>query len=132
MSWAVIQSRSSLRTSLLDSCSWSRAQLKLARFHATKLMPSSPMSSSAQAGSASCAHHAMYELPPATNTVATVYITIVTTAINWRTRKAALKAITESSSKCRWARAAVPNALMRRMAPKVSWMVEVTSDVAAR
>ena len=74
----------------------------------------------------------MYELPPATNTVAIVYITIVTTAISWRTRKAALKAITESSSKCRWARPAVPNALMRRMAPKVSWMVEVTSDVAAR
>ena len=46
--------------------------------------------------------------------------------------KAALKATTESSSKRFWARPAVPNALMRRMPAKLSCIVEVTSDAAAR
>ena len=74
----------------------------------------------------------MNELLPATNMAATEYITMETMAIRWRTRKAALNATTESSSSRRCMRPAVPNALMRRMPPKLSWMVDVTSDVAAR
>ena len=66
------------------------------------------------------------------NEAAMVNITMVTNAISFLTRYAALNAITESFSNRCCARRVVLNALISLIEPNVSWIVEVTSDVAAR
>ena len=86
MSWAVIQSRSSLRMSPLDSWNWSRAQLKLARFQTSQLMPSSAIRSMAKVGSPRFAQKAITNVPPAMNAAAIVYMTMVTRAMSSFTR----------------------------------------------
>ena len=118
--------------SVVASAYCSLVQLKLARFQATKLTPTRPINSTAKAVSPRNAHMAIRNSPPIMNDAPTVNMMIVMTAVSMRMRYEALKAITESSSKLRCARSAVPNALIRRIAPKDSWIRDVTSEAAAR
>ena len=63
---------------------------------------------------------------------AAVNITMPANATSERTRCAALKATTESSSKRRCSRASAPFAFTTRMAPRLSCTREVRSELASR
>ena len=98
MSWACDHRVTRFRTETLDApiCSW--AQLYADRFQVTKLSPTRATSAVAKVSRSPAAQTAIRNCAVRSAAAAIENVTMPTTAISDRTRKDALKALTESRS----------------------------------
>ena len=132
MSWAFVHCRNTPPTTLLPAIISSRAHWNAPRFQRTKLKPTRPISTAANASRFSAAQTAMKNSPASRMVPAKVNMMIETPAISDRTRYAALKATVESASNRRRSASSALQALITRTAPRTSWARDVRSELVSR